>query len=97
MTDMRKVAGDLYSLANGMDKGGDPLRAVRAAQKVMGRDVRVALIDPPANLGNCNKGRRLMDSMSRAFGKVEGGNTNPINVAACASVMRDIAGECSKW
>jgi hypothetical protein len=97
MTDMGRIAGDLNTLADGLDHGGNPLRAVRAAQKVIGRDVRVALVDPPANLGNCNQGSRLLAGMSKAFGKIEGGNTSRIAVAACASVMRDIAKECAKW
>lgn len=97
MADMRKVAGELLRIAGSMETSNDPLSVVRAAQKVIGRDVRVALVNPPANLGNCNQGRRHLDTMSRAFGKIEGGNTSVPVRATCASVMRDIAKECAKW
>ncbi len=97
MTDMGKVARDLTSLANGLDHGGDPLRAVRAAQKVIGRDVRVALVNPPANLGNCNQGERLLKSMHHSFGKIEGGSRTPLAIGAASGVLRSIAEECGKW
>jgi hypothetical protein len=95
MTDMRGVAAELNRCAHEMETSGDPVKWVDTARRVMTKHrVRQALESPPANLGNCNQGKRKADELHTALGRF---NSNPLTVAKVAGIIRDVAMECSKW
>lgn len=81
--------------AHEMETSGEPRKWVQHAKNTMDKNgVRQALESPPANLGNCNKGKRVADELYRTLGTF---NANPLTVGKVAGLMREVAGECSKW